>query len=337
LRQLAELVQGEVDGDGNLVIQSARALHEALPGDITFADDRHFEELHHSPASAAVVSPNGSANGKSIIRVQDPIAAFATIFQRLRPVAPRKDSGIHPTAVIDPSAVIGSEAHIGPHVCVGAGTIIGSRCRLHSGVVIGGGCRLGDDAELYPHAVLYDGTVIGDSVIIHANAVIGADGFGYRSVDGEHVKVPQLGHVEIGDRVEIGAGTTIDRGTFGPTRIGAGTKIDNLVQIGHNCQIGDRNIIVAQAGVAGSSRTGNQVVVAAQAGIRDHVEVGDGCVIAAKAGVSKDIQKGEFVCGAPAIPLRDFKLINASMSKLPELRRLVMRIKKHLGLEDEGA
>jgi UDP-3-O-[3-hydroxymyristoyl] glucosamine N-acyltransferase len=174
-------------------------------------------------------------------------------------------------------------------------------------------------------------------VIVHANAVIGADGFGYRSVDGQHIKVPQLGYVEIGDDVEIGAGTTIDRGTFGPTRIGAGTKIDNLVQIAHNCQIGERNIIVAQAGVAGSSRTGEQVVVAAQAGVRDHVDIGDRSVIAAKAGVSKDVSADEIVCGAPAIPLRDFKLINATMSKLPELRRLIMRMKKHLGLEDESA
>ncbi len=172
-------------------------------------------------------------------------------------------------------------------------------------------------------------------MIIHANAVIGADGFGYRCVEGLHIKVPQLGHVEIGDHVEVGAGTTIDRGTFGATRIGAGTKIDNLVQIGHNCQIGERNIIVAQAGVAGSSRTGGQVVVAAQAGIRDHVEIGERAVIAARAGVSKDIPADETVCGAPAIPLRDFKLINATMSKLPEMRRLLTRIRKHLSLDDE--
>ena len=169
--------------------------------------------------------------------------------------------------------------------------------------------------------------------MIHAHAVIGADGFGYREVDGRHVKVPQLGHVEIGDDVEIGACTTIDRGTFGPTRVGDGTKIDNLVQIGHNCQIGRNNILVSQAGIAGSTSTGEHVVVAGQAGIRDHVSIGDRAVIGPQAGVTKDVPEGASLLGSPAVPERDFKLVTASSFKLPEMRRTLRRVEKHLGLE----
>src|SRR5205807_3439123 len=165
-----------------------------------------------------------------------------------------------------------------PFAAVGEGTVVGARCRLHSGAVVGRHCRLGDDVVLYPNAVLYDGTVLGSRVIIHANAVIGADGFGYRLQNGRHVKVPQLGHVELGDDVEIGACTTIDRGTFQATRIGAGTKIDNLVQIGHNCKIGRHNLLVSQMGIAGSSTTGDYVVMAGQVGIADHIHIGDRAV-----------------------------------------------------------
>src|SRR5204862_5130966 len=152
------------------------------------------------------------------------------------------------------------------------------------GAVVGRDCRLGDDVTLYPNAVLYDGTVLGDRVIVHGNAVLGADGFGYRFHDGRHVKVPQLGHVEVGDDVEIGACTTIDRGTFQATRIGAGTKIDNLVQVGHNCQIGQHNILVSQVGIAGSTTTGNYVVMAGQVGVADHLHIGDGASLGAQSG-----------------------------------------------------
>jgi UDP-3-O-[3-hydroxymyristoyl] glucosamine N-acyltransferase len=195
-------------------------------------------------------------------------------------------------------------------------------------VVVGAKCRLGEEVVLHPHVVLYEGTIVGHGVVIHANSVIGADGFGYRCNDGQHVKVPQLGHVEIEDDVEIGACTTIDRGTFGATRIGQGTKIDNLVQIGHNCRIGKHNIIVAQAGVAGSSTTGDQVIIAGQAGIRDHVKIGARAVVGPQSGVSKDIPEGQWVLGSPAIPEHEFKLVLAAMFKLPEMRQALRRLEK---------
>src|SRR5207248_330249 len=206
---------------------------------------------------------------------------------------------------------------------------------LHAGVVVGADCLLGDDVVLYPNAVLYDGTIVGDRVIVHANAVLGADGFGYRFQNGRHVKVPQLGHVEIGSDVEIGACTTIDRGTFQATKIGAGTKIDNLVQIGHNCRIGQHNLLVSQMGIAGSSSTGDYVVVAGQVGIVSHVNIGDRVVIGGQAGVTKDVADGQRILGSPATPEREQKKILMSLEKLPEIRRELRRIKQHVGLEDQ--
>jgi UDP-3-O-[3-hydroxymyristoyl] glucosamine N-acyltransferase len=183
--------------------------------------------------------------------------------------------------------------------------------------------------------VVYDDCVLGDRVVVHANAVIGADGFGYRTQDGRHVKVPQLGWVEVEDDVEIGAGATVDRGTFGATRIGAGTKIDNLVMVGHNCQIGRHNILAAQAGVAGSCTTGDYVVMAGQVGVADHVHIGDRVVIAAKSGVVSDIPSDTRVLGYPARPEAHAKRIWVTLDHLPEWRRDLKRVKDHLGLGDE--
>jgi UDP-3-O-[3-hydroxymyristoyl] glucosamine N-acyltransferase len=188
---------------------------------------------------------------------------------------------------------------------------------------------------LYGNAVLYDDVVLGDRVIVHANAVLGADGFGYRVVDGRHVKTPQFGWVEIGDDVEIGAGTTIDRGTFQATRIGEGTKIDNLVMIGHNCQIGRHNLLVSQVGIAGSSSTGDYVVMAGQVGVADHVHIGDGAQLGAQAGVPSDVAAGVRVLGTPSRPEREQKRIFLSLGKLPGLCKDVRRLKRQLGVADE--
>ncbi len=336
LRQLADLVQGQVQGDGDVVIAAARALADAQPGDITFLEDhKHADKLHASKASAAVVPASVAANGMPVIQVADPLMAFVSIVQHLhgRPEPPIH--GIDPQAAVDPSVRIGPDASVYPFATIGEGTVIGARCRVFSGVSIGRSCRIGDDVTLHANCVLYDGTILGQRVIVHANAVIGADGFGYRFQGGRHVKVPQLGYVELGDGVEIGACTTIDRGTFGPTRIGAGTKIDNLVQVAHNCRIGRHNLLVSQMGIAGSSSTGDFVVIAGQVGITDHVHIGDGAVIGAKAGVTKDVPPGQRTLGAPATPEREQKRILMSLEKLPEIRKELRRIKQHLGMKNE--
>ncbi len=337
VKQLAELVQGQVQGDGDLVISAARPLQEAAAGDITYIDgDKHLTQLHDSPAAAAVAPLSVPLNGKTLIRVNDPMAAFVSIVRHLhgRPELPVL--GIDSRAYVHPSVKHGSELSVHPFACVEAGTILGDRCRIHSGVVIGRDCKIGNDVTIYPNAVLYDGTCIGDRAIIHANVVLGADGFGYRFQDGKHVKVPQQGYVNIGADVEIGACTTIDRGTFGATTVGPGTKIDNLVQIGHNCRIGKHNIFVSQLGMAGSCSTGSYVVIAGQVGVADHVHIGDGAIIGAKAGVVKDIPAGQKTLGAPATPEREQKRILMSMEHLPEMRKDLRKIKQQLGIVDEA-
>jgi UDP-3-O-[3-hydroxymyristoyl] glucosamine N-acyltransferase len=346
IQQLADLVQGQIDGDPQVTISAARTLQEAGPDDVSFVEnDRHLKYLKDCHARALVVT-KALAGRRSdlaipggdpvLIIVQDALAAFCTIAQHLHHQAAEPPSGIDHRAAIHPSVQIGPGASIHPFAVVGAGTLVGARCTIHSGVVIGKNCRLGDDVTLYPHVTLYDGTLLGHRVILHANAVIGADGFGYRFQDGKHVKVPQLGHVEVGDDVEIGAGSTIDRGTFQATRIGNGTKIDNLVMIAHNCQIGRHNLFVSQVGVAGSSITGDYVVLAGQVGVADHVHIHDRAVVGARSGLFRDVPAGERMLGVPARPEREEKRILLSREKLPELCRDVRAIKRHLGMDDCG-
>ncbi len=335
VRQLAEWVEGEVLGDGDLPITNARTLSDAESGDITFIDsDRHMNAWHASHASAAVAPPTVVPNGRPLIRVDDPLMAFVRIVQQIRGTSPEPSGVIDPSAQIHPTARIGEGATIGPFAVVGEHTEIGKNVTLQTGVVIGRDCRIGDDAVLHPRVVLYDGTILGNRVVIHANAVIGADGFGYRFQNGRHTKVPQLGCVLIEDDVEVGAGSTIDRGTFGPTRIGCGTKIDNLVMIGHNCQIGRHNILAGQVGIAGSCTTGDYVVMAGQVGVADHLQVGQGAVLAAGTGVVRHVPAGVRMLGYPARPESDAKRTWVVMDQLPEMRKELRRIKDHLGLGD---
>jgi UDP-3-O-[3-hydroxymyristoyl] glucosamine N-acyltransferase len=336
VRELAALVGGEVHGNGSLAIHAARGLNEADDGHVTFAEnEKHLADLHRCRASAAVVPMTAATNGKALIRVADPRTAFIAIARHLhgRPEAP--PHGIDLKAHVDPTARIGPNPSVHPFAVVGTGCVIGARCRIHSGVVLGRDCRLGDDVTIYPHAVLYDDTVLGNRVIVHAHAVIGADGFGYQFQNGRHIKIPQLGHVEIADDVEIGACATIDRGTFGPTRIGEGTKIDNLVMVGHNCRLGRHNVLVAQSGFAGSCETGDYVVVAGQGGIVDHVSIGAGAVVSAQAGVTKDVPANERVLGSPAMPESLQKRNLVSIAALPDIRKRLRAVEKRLEAADE--
>ncbi len=346
VQQLAEMVQGTVLGDAGLTIHAARGLHDARPGDITFLDnDKKLTQLQASAASAAVVSvnhtslaPNGNGaggNGKTFIQVRDPLDAFIAIVRFLHGRPDPAPHGIDPRAVLHPSVQIGAQPSVHAYASIGENSAIGDRCRIHSSVCIGRDCRIGNDVVLHPNVVLYDGTVLGDRVIVHANAVLGADGFGYRFQQGKHAKVPQMGDVEISNDVEIGACTAIDRGTFGPTRIGEGTKIDNHVQIGHNCQIGKHNILVSLVGLAGSCVTGDYVVIAGQVGVADHLTIGAGATIGAQAGVTNDIPAGQVYLGSPARPEKDTKRMLLLMERLPEMRKDLKRIKQHLGLPAE--
>ena len=336
VRQLADWVRGEVLGDPELAISNARTLADAGSGDITFVEsDKNLAAWHASKASAAVVGAGVPLNGRPLIRVADPLMAFADIVRHLRarPEPPR--GRIDPTASVHPTVRLSAGVTVGPLAVIGEGTTVGENATVHAGAIVGRFCTIGADSNVYPRAVLYDDCVLGARVAIHSGAVIGADGFGYRQHNGRHVKIPQQGWVEIGDDVEVGACTTIDRGTFGPTRIGAGTKIDNLVMIGHNCQIGRHNVLCGQVGIAGSSATGDYVVMAGQVGIADHVTIGSRVVVGAQAGVSNDLAGDQNVLGNPAVPFSEQKRILVSIKRLPDLRDDVKRIKKYLGLKGE--
>ena len=322
LAQLAELTGGEMHGDGAVPIQAAATLDVVESGQITLIDGPDkINRLIESSASAAILPRGTSGVSLPSIEVPDVHAAFASIVSFFNPPRKRRRQGIHALAVVSPTAKLAEDIEVYPHACIGEDVTIGQGCTIHAGVQIMDGCRLGDNVTLLPGVVLYENTVIGDRVLIHANAVLGSYGFGYDQVDGQHHLCAQLGNVVIGNDVEIGAGTTIDRGTYGPTTIGEGTKIDNMVQIAHNCRLGRHNMICAQVGIAGSSSTGDYVVMAGQVGVRDHVHIGDGVMVGAKAGIITDIAAGLTVIGAPATPHREHKLRLVALSKLPEMRK----------------
>ena len=321
LEELAGLVGGTLVGAG-VAIGGASTLETAGPDDLTLIDalDK-LPLLGKSRAAAAIVPRNAGPLDRPTVEVDDVHAAFATVVSRLRPPRPRVRIGVSPLASVDPTATIGADVDIHPHATVGAGAVIGAGCTIHPGACIMAGCRLGAGTVVFPNAVLYEETRVGCRCLIHAGAVLGGYGFGYKSTASGHALSPQLGWVELGDDVEIGAGTTIDRGTYGPTCVGSGTKIDNLVMIAHNCRLGRHNMICSQVGVAGSTTTGDWVVMAGQVGVRDHVHIGDKAVLGARSGVSNDVPPGITVLGEPAIELRDRKLQLATMSKLPEMRK----------------
>lgn len=324
LQQIADWVDGKIIGDVSICIQDALPLQDVTENCITLTDHaRHVGILDSSLAAAAVVPSGFPSCSKSLVVVDHPHRAFETIVRRLRPQVEDHFEGIHPAAYVDASARIGSGTVIQAGAVVGHDVVIGQHCKIYGGVNIMAGCRLGNDCTLFPGSVLYPQTVLEDRVLIHAAAVLGAYGFGYRQVNGEHRRTAQLGWVHLESDVEVGAGSSIDRGTFGATHIGAGTKIDNQVQIGHNCRIGRHNLICAQVGIAGSTTTGDYVVMAGQVGVKDHLRIGDRVVIAAQSGVMQDIDSDETMLGSPAMPHKQAMLQVAAIMRLPELRKQI--------------
>lgn len=323
---LATLVQGEVRGDSDLSICNAAAIESAGPDAVTFVlDESHVKRLQACRAGAVILNAKIAAGvtvsaNTSLIVVADPHAAFMQILPHFRKIRGRPARGISPQAHVSPTAKIGADCYVGPGVSIDEDVEIGTGCDIHPGAVIGAGCQLGNDVVVYPNAVLYQDVSLGDRVIIHSGAVIGADGFGYRFTDGRFIKIPQLGTVEIHEDAEIGACTTIDRGAIGPTIVGAGTKLDNLIMIAHNCELGKHNVFASQVGLAGSCTTGDYVRLGGQVGIRDHIRLNSGCMVGAKGGVHKDIPEGEIWIGYPATPEAEQKRLVFSLKRVPEMR-----------------
>ena len=330
--EIAGHLQGEVLGDGSAVLTGFAPADKARPGDLTFAEnDTFFQRADASAASAILVAGDFTSRVKVLIRVANARIAFAKVLPLFFP-DPAFAPGVHPSAVVAASAKVDPTAHIGPHCVIGERAQIGARSVLQGGNHVGHNSHVGEDVNLFPHVIIYPRTQIGNRVRIHAGTVIGSDGFGYVLDEGSHRKVPQIGSVIIGEDVEIGANVTVDRGALGPTIIGKGTKIDNLVQIAHNVTIGEHSLLVAQVGIAGSSKLGNYVTLGGQVGIAGHLKIGNRAIVSAKSGVMHDLKDGEKVFGYPAVEDRQAKRQIISLRQLPDMLRRLRDLEKKPGM-----
>jgi UDP-3-O-[3-hydroxymyristoyl] glucosamine N-acyltransferase len=315
-------------GDGEVAIFGAAPLRDARGGDITLVDGSEKNRRMSGCPASAVIAPRDFTPDLPAIQVDDVHQAFAAIVLHFRPARQTRRHGVSPAAVVAPSALLASDVEVHPLATIGEEVEIGPGSTIHSGVRIMPGSKIGSHVTIFPNAVLYENTIVGPRCIIHAGAVLGAYGFGYTFADGRHELSAQLGNVVLGADVEIGANTTIDRGTYGPTVIGDGTKIDNQVMVAHNCRIGRHNMLCSQVGIAGSTTTGDYVVMAGQVGVRDHVQIGERAVLGAMAGITNDVPPGSRMIGIPATPEREQKVKQAAFSKLPEMRRQLKKLQR---------
>lgn len=342
LAELAEQVGGRVVGDPSRAVAAIRTLESAGPEDLSFLTDpgRYRRRAVESRAGVLLVGEASAgdaelaAGGRELLVAPDPARALAELLALFYPRrAP--EAGVHPTAVVAEGARVDPTAAVGPYAVVGAGSRIEAGAAVGAHAVVGRDCRLGSGAVLHPHVVLYDGTEVGEGSVVHAGTVLGADGFGYVSRDGVHHKVPQVGRAVVGAGVEIGANSAVDRATLGETSIGAGTKIDNLVQVGHNVRVGRASILCGQAGIAGSSHLGDGVVLAGQAGVGGHLELGDGVQVAAKSAALKSLPAGAKVAGVPAVEIGKWRRQVVLTARLGELARRVEALERKLAADEE--
>ena len=336
LGDLAAAVGGAVEGDPSTLIDDVAPLESAGPRQISFlANPKYLRQALQARPGAVLAAPGIDLPGLNVVRVKDPYLAMARILALFHPPE-RIEPGVRVGASVGRDARIDPSAAVLEGVRVGDGVAIGPRTVLHPGVAVGDGCRIGADAVLHPNVTLYPRTVVGDRVILHAGVVLGSDGFGFAHDGTTPVKIPQVGNVVVEDDVEIGANTTVDRATFGSTVIGRGTKIDNLVQIGHNVVIGPGSILVAQSGISGSTKLGSGVVFAGQSGAVGHITIGDGSRVGAKSAVTHDLPAGSFVIGHPAVDARIWKRAAVAFGRLPEILRRLRRLERGGAPEPEG-
>lgn len=323
LKEIAQLVQGRVLGDGNVEVSGIASIQSAAAGDLVFVEDeKNLGTALESKAGTVITGEFavGKPSAKPLLVCAQPRLAFARAAQALSAAA-APAGGIHPSAIVHSSARLGKSVSVGARVVIGEGAEIGERTRIGAGCVIGPRVNIGNDCELYPNVTVYQGARLGERVIVHAGAVLGSDGFGYvrDQATGRYEKFPQVGRLEIGDDVEIGANSTVDRGALDVTRIGRGTKIDNLVHVGHNVQIGEDVVIAAQTGLSGSAMVEKNVVIGGQVGIADHVRIEEGAILGAQSGIpSKKVIRGKGVVfwGTPARPIREYLKELAVLARL---------------------
>lgn len=332
LSELASLVGGRVVGDKNVEIQRVASIDEAAAGDITFLTSPRYQTYLQSCKASAIIIGNHvtvPSHGKNnFLLVDQPYLAFAKILDVLTP-KPHFDCQISPDSSIGDSAVLGENVTVFPHVYVGQGVKVGRGTVLFPSVFLGDGVVVGEDCILYPQVTVREGCRLGHRVMLHAGVVIGSDGFGFAEEGGARRKIPQVGTVEVGDDVEIGANTTVDRATLGRTIIGRGAKIDNLVQIAHNVVVGENSVIVAQAGIAGSTRIGKEVIVAGQVGIVNHIEIGDRARIGPQSGIAQSVPPGAVLSGAiVAAPHKDWIKVMVLLPRLPKLWNTVRHLER---------
>ena len=331
LGEISKLIGGELVGDSDVVITGISGIKEAKEGDITFlANSKYSPLMQTTKASAVVTSREAFDSKKPVIKTDNPSIAFTKIVGLVAPNDSEHFKGVHPTAIIS------KDVKIGPNVAIGAYTVIEEAVEIEEGTIVYSGCYIGRSTKIgrgcliYPHVSIRERIEIGQRVIIHSGAVIGSDGFGFAMVAGVQKKIPQIGTVSIEDDAEIGANVTIDRARFDKTIIGKGTKIDNLVQIAHNVVTGESCVIVAQAGVSGSTVLGNRVILAGQAGVVGHIRIGDRAVVAAQAGVTKSIKPDTKVSGYPAKPHDTAKRVNACVQKLPDFYKKIKELEQKI-------
>jgi UDP-3-O-[3-hydroxymyristoyl] glucosamine N-acyltransferase len=344
LREIAEHLGREVEGDGERVISGVASLAEAGPGDLAFARSPRYTDALAASGAGAVIVPHGmDAAGRAAIRSPNPGLDFARAVRWLEP-GPRPEPGVHPDAFVAPGARVDPSASVGPRAAVGKGARVGPRSVVHANATVYRDAEVGEDCVIHAGAVVREGCRLGDRVILQPGAVVGGDGFGYVPDErGAPEKVPQIGGVVVGDDVEIGANATIDRGTLSDTRIGSGTKIDNLVQIGHNCDVGEDVLIVAQSGLSGSTVVGDGAMFMAQTGVANGARIGERAFLGARGGVIQDLAPGSRSSGFPATDHARQNRILAALRRLPELVARVRAVERELGLggrrrgEDEDA
>ena len=341
LGELAAAVDGEVVGNPDLAVSGVRTLERAGAGDLSFVTRASFRGRAEESGASALLVPRalldeGKAPGLPMVVVEDSTWALARVIALFHPVE-AATPGVHATAVVGENCVIDETAHVGPYSVIGEATVVGAGAEIRSHVVIGRGCQIGSGALLHPHVVLYDRTEVGERVILHAGVVLGADGFGYASRGGTHHKVPQVGRTVVEHDVEIGALSAVDRALLEETRIGAGSKIDNLVQVGHNVQVGQGCILCGQVGVAGSARLGDYVVLGGQSGVADHLQVGRGVQVAGKSAVLQSVpDEGLQVGGIPAVNLKRWRRQVAGLERMSGLARRVRALEQRLDRSKDG-